>query len=280
MRSLTLGYSPCPNDTFIFYAMIHGKVNTKSFQFHEILLDVETLNKKALHSELDVSKISYAVSGHLRDKYYLLKAGGALGRGCGPLVISKNDFSMKELLNKKIAIPGKLTTAYMLLMLYYSSLGPLPSSLIVMPFDKIIEAVADEYVDAGLIIHESRFTYQTFDLKKIIDLGDWWERETGLLIPLGGIMARRSLGDVVIREIDEVIRQSIAYSFNNRTESMVYVKDHSQELSDEVIRKHIDLYVNEFSLNLGNEGELAVIELMSRAGKAGIIPESARPVFI
>src|SRR3990172_5877954 len=180
MKSLTLGYSPCPNDTFIFYALIHDKIDTKNLKFKETLLDVETLNQKALHTELDLTKISYHAFGHMRKNYCLLRAGGALGRGCGPLVIAKNEYAMEELRGKKIAIPGKLTTAYLLLQLYNPDFSLQTSDLLVeMPFDKIIDAVAKEEVDAGLIIHESRFTYHSYGLKQIIDHGEWWEKQTG-----------------------------------------------------------------------------------------------------
>ncbi|MBI4849428.1 MAG: 1,4-dihydroxy-6-naphthoate synthase [Nitrospirae bacterium] len=276
MKPLSLGYSPCPNDTFIFYALIHGRINTNDLKFKEVLLDVETLNRKALNAELDLTKVSYHAFGHLRDKYRLLRAGGALGRGCGPLVVVKHDYTMKELRGKNIAIPGRMTTAFLLLQLYdpaffsSSALCPLPSAFVEMPFHKIMEAVANEEVDAGLIIHESRFTYPSFGLKQVIDLGEWWERETGLPIPLGGILAKRSLGDMVNEKLNSLIKKSVEYAFGNRSEPMEYIKKHSQELSDDVINQHIDLYVNDYSLDIGAEGEKAVTELLSRAEEAGI----------
>jgi len=234
MRSVSLGYSPCPNDTFIFYAMIHGKIDTGGLSFEEILLDVETLNRKALNAELDITKTSYAAYGRLRDNYTLLRSGGALGRGCGPLVVAKHDFTMEKLRNKKIAIPGKLTTAYLLLQLFDPAFGrdypaptQFPGSIIIeMPFHKIMSAVANGEVDAGLIIHESRFTYPSYGLKQIMDLGEWWEKDTGLPIPLGCIIARRSLGDELNIRIDRTIRKSVEYAFINRTESMTYIKEH------------------------------------------------------
>ncbi len=274
MKTISLGYSPCPNDTFIFYAMINEKVDTKNLKFNEVLLDVETLNQKALNAELDLTKVSYHAFGHLRNTYCLLRAGGALGRGCGPLVIAKNEYTMEELRDKKIAIPGKLTTAYLLLQLYDSSFGNLPSHIVAMPFHTIIEAVAKEDVHAGLIIHESRFTYPSYGLKQIMDLGQWWETETGLPIPLGGIIAKHSLGNALKKEINAIVRQSIEYAFRNRTEPMNYIKEHSQELSDDVINQHINLYVNDFSADAGPEGEKAVMEILSRAEEAGIIPKT------
>ncbi len=280
MKSLTLGYSPCPNDTFIFYALIHDKIDTKNIKFKETLLDVETLNQKALHTELDLTKISYHAFGHMRKNYCLLRAGGALGRGCGPLVIAKNEYAMEELRGKKIAIPGKLTTAYLLLQLYNPDFRLQTSDLLEMPFDKIIDAVAKEEVDAGLIIHESRFTYHSYGLKQIIDLGEWWEKQTGHPIPLGGIIAKRSLGEGLNKKINKTIKSSIEYAFSNRSEPMDYIKKHSQELSDEVINQHINLYVNNYSLDVGQDGEKAVIALLSRAEEAGIIPKVKQEIFV
>jgi 1,4-dihydroxy-6-naphthoate synthase len=280
MKSVSLGYSPCPNDTFIFYALIHGKVDTKGLSFNEVLLDVETLNQKALNEELDLTKISYHAFGHLRKKYCLLRAGGALGRGCGPLVIAKNDYSMKDLRNRKIAVPGKLTTAYLLLQLYDAAFTVEPSNFVVMPFHQIISAVADEEVDAGLIIHESRFTYPSYGLKAITDLGEWWEKETGLPIPLGGIIAKRSLGSRLNQTVNEILKQSVEFAFADRRAPMSYIKAHSQELSDSVINRHIDMYVNDFSIDPGQEGEKAVKELISRAEDSGIIPKVKQPLFI
>jgi 1,4-dihydroxy-6-naphthoate synthase len=287
MKPLSLGYSPCPNDTFIFYAMMHGKVNTENLSFTEELLDVETLNQKAANTELDITKVSYHAFGQLRNTYRLMRSGGAMGRGCGPLLITKKDFTIEELKNKRIAIPGKLTTAYLLLQLLYHSsktsgsrLQAPDSVFIEMPFDRIVQAIANDEVDAGLIIHESRFTYQSYGLKQIIDLGEWWEKETGLPIPLGGIIANQSLGEDVIIKVNEVLKRSVEYAFQNRTEPMSYIKKHSQELSDDVINRHIDLYVNDFSIDIGDDGEKAITELLSRAEDAGIIPESDRPVFV
>ena len=279
MKTLTLGYSPCPNDTFIFYAMTHGKIDTGGLKFKETLLDVETLNQKALKGELDLTKISYHAFGHLRDKYALLRSGSALGRGCGPIVVTKDGHTMEDLRGKKIAIPGKLTTASLLLQLYNSAFVN-SSNLIIMPFHEIMDAVANGDVDAGVIIHESRFTYVSCGLSRVIDLGRWWEKETGLPIPLGGILAKRELGRELILKVEDLLRQSIEYSYNNRFEPMGYIKEHSQELSDGVIKDHISLYVNDFTIDVGEEGEKAITELISRAEGSGIIPSSKNSVFI
>ncbi len=284
MKPLALGYSPCPNDTFIFYALIHGPINTGALKFKEILLDVETLNQKALNTELDLTKISYHAFGHLRDKYSLLRAGGALGKGCGPLIVAKHDYSMEELRDKKIAIPGKLTTAFLLLQLYdpafarvSRNLPPAPYPLlpvfIEMPFHKIMDAVAKEDVDAGLIIHESRFTYPSYGLRQVLDLGAWWEKETGQPLPLGCIIAKKILGTDLHNKINSLIRRSVEYALENRSEPTEYIKKHAQELSADVINQHIDLYVNDYSLDIGEDGEKAVNEILSRAEDAGIIPK-------
>jgi 1,4-dihydroxy-6-naphthoate synthase len=279
MKTLSLGYSPCPNDTFIFYAMIHGKIDTGGIKFKETLLDVETLNQMALKGELDLTKVSYHAFGHLREKYALLRSGSALGRGCGPIVVTKDNVTMEELRGKKIAIPGKLTTASLLLQLYDPALIN-SSALIIMPFNEIIDAVANGDVDAGVIIHESRFTYVSYGLKRAIDLGQWWEKETGLPLPLGGILAKRELGSELIHKIEDLLRQSIEYSYNNRFEPMGYIKEHSQELSGGVIKDHINLYVNDFTIDIGEEGEKAITELISRAEDNGIIKASKKPLFI
>ncbi len=280
MKTLSLGYSPCPNDTFIFYGLIHEKIDTKNLRFNEILLDVETLNQKALLAELDLTKISYHAFGHVRKNYCLLRAGGALGKGCGPLVVAKNEYTMEELRGKKIAIPGKLTTAFLLLQLFDSAFRIPHSTFIAMPFDKIINAVSNDEVDAGLIIHESRFTYSSYGLKQIIDLGEWWEKQTGLPIPLGGILAKRTLGEGLNKKTNKLIRASVEHAFSNRAEPMDYIKKHSQELSEDVINQHINLYVNDYSLDVRQDGEKAVTELISRAEDAGIIPKIKQGIFI
>ena len=215
MKELSLGYSPCPNDTFIFYALVHGKVNSGDLCFREILADVETLNQMARRAELDVTKISFHAYGHLRDTYCLLRSGAALGKGCGPLVVSKKYLRMQDLRGKRIAVPGELTTAFLLLQLFDPRLK---EKVIVMPFHRIIDAVKNGEADAGLIIHESRFTYKDAGLLQVLDLGQWWEKETGLPIPLGGIIARRGLGEGLIQKIGQAVRESLQYAFANRTE--------------------------------------------------------------
>jgi 1,4-dihydroxy-6-naphthoate synthase len=273
--SLTLGFSPCPNDTFMFYPLVHRLVDTSGLTFHERLEDVETLNRLALAGELDVSKVSYHALGHIRDQYALLRSGSALGRGCGPLLVARDNLDPADLRGRRIAVPGQYTTALLLLRL----LDPRLDNFVVMPFNEIMDAVLTGKAAAGLIIHESRFTYQDAGLHKLVDLGEWWEGETGLPIPLGGIVARRSLGADTIAVIERALRAGVAYARSHPDEAAGYIREHAQEMSDEVCAAHIGLYVNDFSTELGEEGERAVDCLLKRAENSGIIPRSAISLF-
>ncbi len=273
MRKLSLGYSPCPNDTFIFYALAHKKVRG-GMEFSETLKDVETRNRMAMRGELAVTKVSFSSFGQIREDYCLLHSGSALGRGCGPLIVAKNRINTANLAGKKIAIPGKMTTAYLLLQLF----DPDIRNVVEMPFDRIMNAVSLGTVDAGLIIHEGRFTYPKYGLAELVDLGEWWERETGLPIPLGGIVAKRSLGADVINRIDRTLKKSVEFAFANRRMTRDYIKEHAQEMDDEVIDQHIGLYVNDYTLDIGG-GADAVEELLIRAEKLNLIPHSDKPLF-
>jgi 1,4-dihydroxy-6-naphthoate synthase len=273
--TLTIGYSPCPNDTFIFYALIHGKVTVPGIAFQEQLEDVETLNRMALECRLDLTKISYHALGHLRENYALLRSGGALGRGCGPLIVARPGTTLSDLKRGTIAIPGKLTTAYLLLRLFDPSI----ENVIVMPFDRIMEAVSSGEAAAGLIIHESRFTYPLYSLEKLLDLGAWWEQHSGLPIPLGGILGRRSLGRDLLLRIEAGIRESVQYAHAHPEEVMGYCGMHSQEMDPLVMKNHIDLYVNDFSFDLGQEGLTAVRRLFLEAEECGILPLSEKPLL-
>lgn len=272
---LSLGFSPCPNDTYIFHALVHGLVDTTGLAFRERLEDVETLNRLALEGALDVSKVSYHALGYLRDDYFLLRAGGALGRGCGPLVVTKDRTSMAALRGAPVAVPGRYTTAALLLRLF----DPAIDTLVYLPFHEIMGAVARGEVAAGVIIHESRFTFPEYGLTRLIDLGDWWEGETGCPIPLGGIVAKRSLGRETVAAVDRALAASVAYARANPGAADAYIRAHSQEMSDEVCAAHIGLYVNDHSLALGAEGEAAVVTLLERAAASGVIPRSAAPLF-
>jgi 1,4-dihydroxy-6-naphthoate synthase len=251
----TLGFSPCPNDTFIFYALLNGRLDTKGLQFEPKIEDVETLNRLALQRVLDITKVSCHAFHHVRDDYRFLRSGGAFGRGCGPLVVSLNSYSPNDLKGKKIAIPGKLTTAYLLLKLFFHSVfGSKDIDIVPMVFHAIPSAVKEGKVDAGVIIHESRFTYPEYGLNKVLDMGEWWEKETGLPIPLGGIIGKKSLG-TVLDTVESLIRESVAYAHAHKTEAMPYLKRYSQELS-------------ESTADMGGEGRAALDELLKRAESA------------
>lgn len=273
---LTLGYSPCPNDTFIFHALVHGLVPTAGFTVRERLEDVETLNRLALAGVLDLTKVSCHALGHLRQHYVLLHSGGALGRGCGPLVIARQPTGMAALRGRRIAIPGTLTTANLLLQLS----GEGYDQVVPMPFDQIMPALRSGTVEAGVIIHESRFTYRDAGFHAVQDLGAWWEAETGLPIPLGGILARRDLGAATIAAVDAAIRASLEHARSTPGVARAYIRAHAQELDDAVIDAHIALYVNDFSLDLGTAGRHAVETLLARAEARGLIPPCDLPLLI
>jgi 1,4-dihydroxy-6-naphthoate synthase len=265
---LTLGFSPCPNDTFIFYALLNQKIDTRGLTFAPHIEDVETLNRLAMAKTLDVTKVSCHAFHYLQDDYLFLRSGGAFGRGCGPLIVSKELLGQKDLKGKSIAIPGEMTTAYLLLKLFFdATLKIKPSAIVPMPFHEIPAAVRDGKVDAGLIIHESRFTYPEYGLSRVLDLGEWWEKETGLPIPLGGIIAKKSLGPQ-IAVIEDLIKKSVEYALKHKEETMPFIRKYSQELSEIVINSHIGLYVNDFTLDMGEEGHTSLQELLRRAQSA------------
>src|SRR5262245_61655995 len=273
---LELAYSPCPNDTFIFTPWVEGHV-ADAPAVVERFEDIDTLNQIALRGEPDVVKVSFHALGHLRDRYCLLRSGGALGRGCGPLVVAREPFDGAGLAAKRVAIPGKLTTAALLVRLFAPNLRD--DNVCVMRFDEIMPAVCASTVDAGVIIHESRFTYERHGLKRIVDLGDWWERETGHAIPLGGILMRRDLGDELLKRTERALTQSVDYAFAHADAVWPTVRLHAQEMDDDVMRQHIALYVNEFTRDYGTEGKAAISLLLTTAERLGIVPTSARPLF-
>jgi 1,4-dihydroxy-6-naphthoate synthase len=279
---LTIGFSPCPNDTFIFDALIHHKIDTEGLDFDVFYDDVETLNQKAFRGELDITKLSYHAFAYAADKYVLLDAGSALGFGVGPLLICKQNAEdlQKQLETDnpqlKIGIPGKYTTANFLLSLAF----PNATNKTELVFSDIENAVLDGRVEIGLIIHENRFTYQDKGLHKIIDLGDYWEKRTGCAIPLGGIVANRNLPSDVQHKINRVIRRSIEFAFANPKSGLDYIRSHAQEMSEEVMYKHIDLYVNKFSVDLGTEGKKAVKLLFNTALEKSIIPKISESLFL
>lgn len=275
-QNLTLGYSTCPNDTFIFYALAHNLINSAGLAFKIELADVETLNQQARAGVFDVSKLSFAAIGHLLDTYGVLCSGSAIGRGCGPLVVARQGFNLNQIDSEKIAVPGMWTTACMLLSLYLSK----KPDVVPMPFNLIMPAVERGDLDFGVIIHESRFTYKNYGLICLLDLGTWWEEKTSLPIPLGGIAIRRDIAPETIRRVESAIRESTLYGFTHRTETESYIKKYARETSSVVIRRHIDLYVNDFTIEIGEQGKEAVETLFEMARNREILPESKRPVFV
>jgi 1,4-dihydroxy-6-naphthoate synthase len=275
---LSLGFSPCPNDCFMFDAIVHDRIDLEGLEFEPRLADVEALNRGAFSGAIDVTKLSYHAYAYCDDRYVLLDAGSALGRNCGPLLISKRPITRTEVATGqlRIAIPGKYTTASFLLRLAF----PNAVNRTELVFSEIEAAVLDGRFDAGLIIHENRFTYADKGLRKIIDLGEFWEAETGCPIPLGGIVVRRDLPADVKARINRVMRRSVEYAFAHRQASLPYVRAHAQEMSEEVMYKHIDLYVNQFSVDLGPEGRRAVTTLFDKARTTGIIPGGGQPLFL
>lgn len=272
----SLAYSPCPNDTFIFAALTNGLLPDVP-HVEVVLDDVEALNIAAREGRHELTKVSYGAIPFLLDKYRILRSGGALGRGCGPLVIAREARELATFGEDAVfAIPGKMTTAYLLLRL---ALGCEPK-IRVMRFDTIVDAVKNGEVDAGLIIHESRFTYQNSGLKQVVDLGDWWESSTGNPIPLGAILARRDIADENAHAIDAAIRESLAFARTREPEIIDYVRAHAFEMNDDVMHAHIDLYVNEFSDDVGEAGIRAVDDLFARARAANLIPAGQRPDFV
>jgi 1,4-dihydroxy-6-naphthoate synthase len=277
-EALSLGFSPCPNDCFMFDAIVNRRIDLEGIEFSARLADVEALNKGAFAGDTDVTKLSYHAYAFCSDAYVLLDAGSALGRNCGPLLISKRTVSRNDVAggSLRIAIPGRYTTANFLLGLAF----PNARDKTELVFSAIEPALLEERFDAGLIIHENRFTYEAKGLKKIIDLGEYWEEETGAPIPLGGIVIKRSLPADVRDRVNRVLRRSVEYAFAHRTASLEYVREHAQEMSEEVMYRHIDLYVNEYSIDLGAEGRRAVELLFERAAETGIIPSCASSLFL
>jgi 1,4-dihydroxy-6-naphthoate synthase len=274
MEPLSLGYSPCPNDTYIFTAWVEGRIPDAP-AVEERLEDIDTLNQWAEAGTVDVVKVSFHAFGYFREKYALLHSGGALGRGCGPLIVAREPISKDALKDRQIAIPGERTTAALLLRLF----APESRNLVVMPFHEIMAATKEGRADAGLIIHESRFTYPQYGLQQVVDLGEWWEQETGHAIPLGGIVVRRALGREIQSQVDRAIKESVEYAHQHTDEVWPTVRRHAQEMEDDVMRRHIELYVNEFTTDYGTEGEAAIRFLFDEAKRLGVIPKSDAPLF-
>ena len=274
--NFSLGFSPCPNDCFIFDALIHHKIDTQGIDFTVVMEDVEALNNRAFKQELDITKLSYHAFLYLTQEYALLNSGSALGFNCGPLLVQSSKYKVEHIDAASIAIPGKYTTANFLLSLAFPNAKNKKELL----FSDIESAVLTNKVDAGLLIHENRFTYQEKGLEKIMDLGEYWESLIQSPIPLGGIVVKRNINRTLQRTIDALIKQSVEFAFANSESCMSFVKEHAQEMSEEVMKKHIALYVNEFSIDLGTVGKKAVQLLIDKAIETKLIKEVAPQIFV
>lgn len=267
----TLGFSPCPNDTFIFYALVNAQVNLRGLQYRHLIDDVQNLNTMTIAGELDISKVSCSTYALIKDTYEFLPVGSAIGRGCGPIIIAKDSFidrpDNRPLI---VASPGKYTTATLLFKIFMKSMPNIRYSIIHMPFNRIAEAVKYDPIDAGLLIHESRFTFHKLGLTQVLDLGQWWEKTTGLPVPLGGICAKKSLGQNTIDKVTETIKDSILYAYSHKAEVMHFIKQYSQEISDDVIENHLNLYVTDYTLDIGSEGKSALEMLLKYSSSIDI----------
>lgn len=272
---LSLGFSPCPNDTYIFDALVHQKVDTEGIDYEYAMADVEQLNSEAFAGKPDITKLSFHAFLHLAGRYLLLDSGAALGFGAGPLVVSKHLKHFDDVEGKIVAIPGRYTTANLLFSLAMNQ----PVVKKEMLFSDIEGAILSGEADAGVIIHESRFTYHLKGLHKLIDLGEFWERLTGSPVPLGGIAAHSRLGNEVIAKVNRSIRRSVEYANGHKGELSDFIRCHAREMNNDVMQQHIDLYVNEFSVNLGKQGRMSINQMFNYAVAAGIIPEMPRQIF-
>jgi 1,4-dihydroxy-6-naphthoate synthase len=273
---LTLGFSPCPNDTFIFDAMVHGRIDTEGLEFDYFLADVEELNKRAMTSDVDITKISYHAYAYIAENYLILDAGSALGHRNGPLLISKRRIGIDELSKLKIAIPGKFTTANLLFSIAWPEVVNKTEYL----FSKIEDALLEDEVDAGLIIHETRFTYYKRGLHKLADMGEYWEGLTGLPIPLGAIVIRREIPEEIALKVNRVVRRSLEYAYKDSFASYDFVSGNAREMDSTVMNNHIKLFVNEYTLDLGSRGREAILELFRIARQKEVIPVLPERIFL
>jgi 1,4-dihydroxy-6-naphthoate synthase len=273
---LTLGFSPCPNDTFVFDAMVHGRIDTEGLEFDYFLADVEELNRKALASEVDITKMSYHAFAYVAQNYLILDSGSALGHRNGPLLISKRIINPSALAEARIAIPGRYTTANLL----FSIAWPEATNKTEYLFSAIEDALLNNEVDAGLIIHETRFTYSKKGLLKIADMGEYWEKLTGLPIPLGTIVIKRNIPDDIAQKVNRILRRSLEYAYKDSFASYDFVVGNAKEMDSTVMNNHIKLFVNEYTLHLGNKGRQAIKTLFRIAGEKGVIPSLPEKIFL
>jgi 1,4-dihydroxy-6-naphthoate synthase len=264
---IRIAHSPDSDDAFMFYALAKDKLPTGKFRFSHTLQDIETLNRKALTGEYEITAISFHAYTYIADKYILLPSGASMGDRYGPMVVAREPWRQEELKGKRIAIPGTMTTAYLTLKLFQSEFEP-----VVIPFDKIMDAVQRSEVDAGLLIHEGQLTYAGYNLYKIVDLGEWWNRITGLPLPLGGNVVRRDLGKEDIREISRLLKESIQYALDHRQEALAYALQYARDLDRNTADRFVGMYVNERTLDYGPEGRRAVQVLFDRAFEAKLTP--------
>ena len=271
----SLAISPCPNDTFSFYGLLHGKTSFAE-EIRCEFKDIEALNQSCIQARFDFCKISFHAFLRLSHSHWMLDSGAALGFGCGPLIVVKNGSEAGSLSRMKIAVPGENTTAYLLLRLYAGS----QLDTVEMPFDRILSSVANGEVDAGLIIHESRFTYQEYGLSEMADLGAWWEKQSGHAIPLGGIVASRTLEPNRIHAFQQALKDSIDFAWNHQDEVLPFMREHAQEMDLEIMMRHVELYVNQFTRSLGQSGRASIHALMKASlGLGAFVPDAKRPLF-
>ena len=275
-RLITVGHSPDPDDAFMFYALAHDKLDTGGLRFRHELQDIETLNRRALRGELEVTAISIHAYAFLLDKYALLPSGCSMGDRYGPMVVARQPLTIDELATKRIAVPGTLTTAFLTLRL----LLPRGFEYEVLPFDQILDAVAAGRYDAGLIIHEGQLTFQNQGLRLIVDLGVWWQEKTGLPLPLGGNVVRRDLGAETIKNVSRLIKESIRYSLAHRQDALTYALKYARDMDRDLADRFVGMYVNDWTLDYGERGRAAVAKLLEEAHRAGIIPKPVRVEFV
>jgi 1,4-dihydroxy-6-naphthoate synthase len=278
---ITVGHSPDPDDAFMFYALAHDKIDTGQLQFRHELLDIETLNRRALRGELEVSAVSLHAYAYLLDRYALLPSGCSMGDRYGPMIVARRPMKLDELKTIKLAVPGTLTTAYLTLRLLLSSLGKTDEpNHEVIPFDQIIPAVAEGRFEAGLIIHEGQLTFQNQGLYLVADLGVWWQERTGLPLPLGGNVVRRDLGPAVMHQISELLKQSIRYALAHRDDALNYALRYARDMDRSLADRFVGMYVNDWTLDYGPRGREAVKRLLDEGHRAGIIPSPVDVEFV
>lgn len=273
---LTLGFSPCPNDTFIFDAMVHGRIDTEGLEFDYFLADIEELNNRAISGDTDITKLSLFAFAYTAHNYLILDSGSALGHRNGPLLIGKKKLDYGQITNARIAIPGKYTTANMLFTLFWPEARNKKEYL----FSNVEDVLLADEADAGIIIHEKRFTYQKKGLTKLADLGELWEKFTGLPIPLGTIAINRRIPRDTALKVNRIIQKSLEYAYHDSLASYDFIVSNAQEMDSTIMNKHIKLFVNKYTTNLGKEGKMAISELFRIAGEKGIIPAAANDIFL